>query len=156
MGKTHDKTRINYRGTRVPIDKKIAPLMKEFWKTGARTWASCEDVGEINSDPDKLGTCLIIFVDATDAITFLNAATVFEEGGKSLYNRMSHCGCRAVFPWQYEITPYDRAYEEIDNEEIYFGPSDYGFSVKIRFPRSDIPAILENLASNRSGPKLDD
>ena len=146
MKNKHDTVALDYQGRKVPIDKKIAPLMKEIWKCGSRTSSSCEDIGERNSDPDKLGVCLVNFVDVQDATLFLNAATVFEKDGKSLFNRMSHCGCRGVKGWEYLIMPYDRAYDQNRNQEFYEGPADYGFLVSIYFPASDIDAIKDNLA----------
>ncbi len=142
----HDTVVLEYQGRKVAIDKKIAPLMEEIWKCGSRTSSSCEDIGELNSDPDKLGICLVNFVDVQDATLFLNAATVFEKDGKSLFNRMSHCGCRGVKGWEYHIMPYDMAYDQIGNQEFYDGPADYGFLVSIYFPASDIDAIKDNLA----------
>ena len=150
MKNKHDTVALDYQGRKVAIDKKIAPLMKEIWKCGSRTTSSCEDIGDRNSDPDKLGICMVMFVDVQDATLFLNAATVFEKGGKSLFNRMSHCGCRCVKCWECNITPYDRAYDEIGNQEFYEGPADYGFLVSIYFPASDIKAIMENLAVNKA------
>ncbi len=146
MKNKHDTVDLDYQGRKVAIDKKIAPLMKEIWKCGSRTSSSCEDIGERYSDSDKLGVCLVQFVDVVDATLFLNAATVFEKDGKSLFNRMSHCGCRGVKGWEYHIRPYDSAYDQIENQEFYEGPADYGFLVSIYFPASDINAIMENLA----------
>jgi len=145
MGNKHDTVGLDYHGVKIPIDKKIALLMRAIWNCGSRTTSSCEDIGELNSDPNKLGVCLVMFVDVEDAKLFLDAATVFEKGGKSLFNRMSYCGCRGVIPWEYNIIPYDRAFDEFGNQDFYEGPADYGFRVSIYFPGSDIKAILENL-----------
>jgi len=147
MKNKHDTVALDFQGRKVAIDKKIAPLMRAIWECGSRTTSSCEDIGELNSDPDKQGICLVQFEDMIDAKRFLNAATVFDKGGKSLYNRMSHCGCRGVIPWEYNIMPYDRAYDQIGDREFYEGPADYRFLVSIYFPRSDIKAILENLTA---------
>ena len=150
MKNKHDTVALDYQGRKVPIDKKIAPLMKEIWNCGSRTSSSCEDIGELNSDPGKLGVCLVQFVDVKDAALFLNAATVFEKGGKSLFNRMSHSGCRGITPWEYHIMPYDSAYDQIGNQEFYEGSADYGFLVSIYFPVSDIKAIMDNLAGRNA------
>jgi len=150
MKNKHDVVYLDCRGIQVPIDKKIAPLLQEIWTCGARTTSSCEDVGELHADPDKKGICLIQFLDVTDAIRFLNAATVFEKGGKSLFNRMSCCGCRGVITWEYTICPYDRAYSDTRKEECYYGPADYGFLVSVYFPRSDSANIIKNLKINGS------
>jgi len=156
MKNKHDTVALNYQGRKVAIDKKIAPLMKEIWDCGARTSSSCEDIGELNSDPDKLGVCLVQFVDVVDATLFLNAATVFEKGGKSLFNRMSLSGCRGVYPWQYHIMPYDSAYDQSGNLEFYEGPADYGFLVSIYFPVSDIDTVMKNIVSRSSRSHVDD
>jgi len=145
MKNKHDTVYLNYQNTKVPIDKKIAPLLKEIWKCGARTTSSCEDIGDSNSEPDTLGVCMLQFENTKDAICFLNAATVFHKGGKSLFNRMSHCGCFGVIPWKYDIIPYDRAYEWTRKKEFYNGPADYGFLVTIYFPKSDIAPIMKKL-----------
>ncbi len=150
----HDTVNIDYQGKIVAIDKKIAPLMQEIWNCGSRTTSSCEDIGDRNSEPDKLGVCMVMFVDVQDATLFLNAATVFEKDGKSLFNRMSHCGCRCVICWEFNIMPYDSAYYEIGNQEFYEGPADYGFRVTIYFPQSDIKAIMENIAVNKANNSL--
>jgi len=156
MNNQHDTVDLDYQGRKVAIDKKIAPLMTEIWKCGSRTSSSCEDIGELNSDPDKLGVCLVQFVDVEDATLFLNAATVFEKGGKSLFNRMSLSGCRGVYPWQYNIRPYDSAYDQSGNQEFYEGPADYGFLVSIYFPASDIDTVMKNIASRFTRSHADD
>jgi len=156
MKNKHDTVALDFQGRKVAIDKKIAPLIKEIWKCGSRTSSSCEDIGERNSDPDKLGVCLVQFVDVVDATLFLNAATVFERGGKSLFNRMSHCGCGGIMPWEYHIRPYDSAYDQIGKQEFYDGPADYGFLVSIYFPASDIETVMKNIASRSTRSHADD
>jgi hypothetical protein len=52
--------------------------------------------------------------------------------------------------WQYEVHPVDHAVKEAvvsgEVQRRHTGPADFRFSASVRFPRSDLPAIVERLS----------
>jgi hypothetical protein len=143
----HHMVRVRVGEWEADIDEEIAPLIEEIWKADIDTANSCQE--------NKPGIVWIEFLSADDAASFLNIVAEYEEEIDSLYNRIRHgwdsiSGRLSAPFWEYTIHPQDFALQqEVDEEdcvdEWHEGIADFFFSVSIRFPRSDVPTLLERL-----------
>lgn len=102
----------------------------------------------------RRGSAMVVFEGTADAVAFLNVTTRFEPGGKSLYNRMSHQGCRGVRCWDYELCPVDYSYNWSDDSYTLDGQADFDFHVHVYFPATDIPMILTRLIEFRQDREI--
>lgn len=139
--RSHSTVLVRDGNLRAKIDEPLAPLIKQLWQRRIYTAYSCQDVGDIGHD-ERQGMAMLVFEGCQAAIRFLNVATRFEPGGLSLYNRMSHQGCRGVRCWQFEMGPMDYSYDWFDDSYVLDGWADYDFRVAVFFPATDIPAVL--------------
>jgi hypothetical protein len=150
-GRAHAALRVTVGIMSAPIDRKLAPLIREMWRAGIRTWTSCENVDDIGSiHPygfSRAGWALIGFPTLEDAVTFMTLVTRFEPGGKSLYNSITRQGCRGVRAWDYTVNPIDYSYDE--RRDRYRpearGVARFGFGMTICFPQSDLPVLVSRL-----------
>jgi hypothetical protein len=142
----HRQVEIEWRGLRAEVDEEIAPLVLELWKAGIVTTNSCQE--------NFPGIAWIEFLSTRDAKKFLNLIVEYpvdteEPFWETLYGRITGCGSDDA--WDYNLHLYDRGVDEevVGNEVIQncTGPADFEYSVSIRFPRTDIPLILERLHS---------
>lgn len=53
---------------RIRVDELMAPVLRELWRRGFATWASCQDRGD--------GTAMIVFWTREDAERFVEIATL--------------------------------------------------------------------------------
>lgn len=110
-----------------PIDKEIAPLIKEIWKAGIGTVLSCQE--------NQPGITWIAFV-ITNVADFLHIVVgEYNDEIDSLYNRIRQEweDSKRVGWWEYEIFSQ-------------------GFPmVSIRFPKTDIPILVERLQAKNTG-----
>ena len=146
-GRSHKTVRVRVGRTSANIDIGIAPLIKALWRLGVSTWCSCENAGDTIA-PDRHGILRhgfvqVGFVSQDDASKFLSLVAKFEKGGRTLYNRITHEGCRGVRCWDYEIGVYDHAYDW-DSDSLQ-GPSDLGFRVFIYIPKKDVLRVTKRL-----------
>ncbi|MHC4407061.1 MAG: hypothetical protein ACYTG0_46200 [Planctomycetota bacterium] len=127
------------------IDEEIAPLIREMWVAGIETTMSCQE--------DGWGLVWIMFPDEVDLVTFLNMVAEYEEGPDTLYNRMNPRwrDPQSGSAWEYEIMPTDLALVEEDHDEDsstrerHDGVSDFFFHYSVRFPRCDLPRVVEHV-----------
>lgn len=135
------------------IDVEIAPLIEQIWTAGIETTNSCQE--------NQPGMAWIEFLTAIDAADFLNAvAGEYSNEFDSLYNRIAHgwepLASRPVGWCEYSLHPWDASVEqkwvnEDEIDEAPTGPPEFVFSVSVRFPRTDIPLLIERMrASNES------
>ena len=72
---------------------------------------------------------------------------------ETLYGRIT--GCDSEGDWEYKVLVDDYGVTEelVGNELVttHVGPADFEFGVSIRFPRTDLPLILERLKAARGG-----
>jgi hypothetical protein len=125
------------------VDEELAPLILALWKRGIDTCLSCQE--------NRPGVAWIMFPTAEDAKKFLNAVAVYpedEDRGQNLYDRI--VGVADGGNWDYSVSVDDWAvkYDEVDGhlEEACTGPADFEFGLSIRFPTTDIPLLLKQLA----------
>jgi hypothetical protein len=155
-GTRHKQVEVEWRGMRAEIDEELAPLILALWKAGIVTLNSCQE--------NFPGIAWIQFLSANDAEKFLNRVAAYprEEdlhlvNGRSyvgdvpfwetLYGRVARFGSEG--DWHYALYLFDRGVkEEIVDDVVVrtcLGPSNFTFCVSVRFPRTDIPLILECL-----------
>lgn len=145
LRKVHSTVSLRLGDHRISIDRGVAPLIRKLWERGYLTIWSCQDVGEANDDEFHRGWASVTFVDHESSIGFMTRVTRFEPGGKGLYNRITHEGCHGVRAWEYEALPMDRSYDDRSDGYAPDGQTDIDFQIRITFPVTDIPVILERL-----------
>jgi hypothetical protein len=137
------------------VDEELAPLILALWKRNIHTRNSCQE--------NFPGIAWIEFPTTFDAKDFLDLVAVYPKEEirvanaqlpvqyvpfcEALYWRITNCG--SVGDWQYDVHPHNWNVEEaIVNDEVVetcVGPSDFDFAVSIRFPRTDLPVVLEQV-----------
>ncbi len=145
----HNQQLISWGGQEAEVDEELAPLILGLWKRGIVTVNSCQE--------NQPGIAWIEFLTAEDAAVFLNLVAQYAEGADTLYNRINHRWdsidenkpFSAPF-WKYDVHPFDAGIvEELIDEgtlsEEHLGVNEFYFSVSIRFPRTDLPRILERV-----------
>jgi hypothetical protein len=144
----HKQVEVQWRGMRRQIDEELAPLILALWQAGIDTVNCCQE--------NFPGIAWIEFLSTHDAKEFLDRVAVYPDeedyrranGPETLYDRVIGRGSEG--DWRYDLHPFDFGVdEEIVNDEVVetcIGPADFEFSVSIRFPRTDIPLILERLS----------
>ena len=142
----HETVPVTWKGQQAQIDKGIAPLIREIWKAGIATLNSCEE--------NRPGWVWIQFEHSTEAERFLNIVAQYDEGMDTLYNRIRQewvpMDAEMEGEWEYSVLPKDVAVEQtlVDDEyleESCSGPSNFFFTLSIRFPRTDLPRVLERV-----------
>jgi hypothetical protein len=152
----HAMVRVEWDGLRALIDKGIAPLIHELWKAGLLTFNSCEE--------NRPGWMWIRFAHVAAAEKFLDIVARYEEGMDTLYNRIRGWWQpdegKLSGRWEYDALLVDLAVEETerdgDIEELCAGPSDFVFSLSVRFPRSDFPTLLERMRRYNELARVED
>src|SRR5215469_241505 len=153
---THQQARVAWQGREAEVDEELAPLIQALWKAGIDTLLSCQE--------NRPGVAWICFPTARDAKNFLDAVAVYPDrkdlrtvGGRlyvgdvpfweTLYGRITGCGTDG--DWQYDVNVDNWGVDEdLVNGEVVqtcIGPADFEFSVSVRFPRTDLPLILDRL-----------
>lgn len=134
----------------VPIDREIAPLIRALWELEIATLNSCQD---------NHGRVWIEFASAADAEDFLDRVAVYEGELDTLYNRirgewepLDYENWRERDAWWYSALPHDLSVdqeltEDDEIEETCTGPPQFIFSVSVRFPRRDLPSVVERIGS---------
>jgi hypothetical protein len=148
---SHPQVRVRWRGLEADVDEELAPLIRALWRAGIHTCLSCQE--------NRPGVAWIEFLTARDARKFLNRVAVYPTEAElqeapfweTLYGRITRRGGEG--DWEYDVFPEDWDVEEklIDDEveETCTGPADFEFGVSIRFPRADLPLILQRFQSRR-------
>lgn len=142
----HRTVNVRVGDMQAEIDEEIAPLIRELWKAGIDTSNSCQET--------RPGIVWIEFATAEDAARFLNVVAEYEEGAEGLYARITGRwgGCEhSSPPWEYDALPEDLGLVEafLDDDEIdewHEGEVEFRFSMSVRFPRSDFPAVLARMS----------
>ena len=156
----HKQVPVEWRGRRAEVDEEMAPLILALWRAGIATRLSCQE--------NQPGIAWIAFATPEDARKFLNRVAVYpdpadlREGDgrtyvgnvpfwETLYGRITGCGDEGN--WDYRVWVDDFGVsEELVGDELgttHVGPADFEFNVSIRFPRTDMPLILERLKLTR-------
>jgi hypothetical protein len=128
----HKTVRVQSDGLDANIDEEIAPLIRELWKARLITMMSCQDSPE--------GWVWVQFPLVVFAEAFMDLMEK-ESGVRPLWHR-----------WRFEIYP-------ITLQEALFGdypkeliPKGRGlrFAIGVRFPKEDLPAVLETLVKHNA------
>lgn len=141
----HKTVLVKWDGYEAKIDGGIAPLIKEIWKAGIFTFNCCEE--------NRPGIIWIEFASAPDAEAFMNIVARYEDDLDSLYNRIRQEWSRAdgLIPgaWEYHVLPTDysvnQRFDDDTIEESCIGPSNFIFSMSVRFPKGDYPILLQRM-----------
>ena len=142
----HKTVLVKWAGFEARIDERIAPLIKEIWKAGIFTFNSCEE--------NRPGIIWIEFASVIECEAFLNIIARYEEDIDSLYNRIRQAWSRGDGilhgAWEYSVLPCDYSVEQriLDDdsiEESCMCPSEFIFSMGIRFPMEDYPVLLDRI-----------
>jgi hypothetical protein len=141
----HKQVSITWQDRQAEVDKGLAPLILALWKLDIDTCNSCQE--------NMPGIAWIEFLTSMDAEEFLNIVAVHPEefdaapSCETMYDRIVGCGTED--DWQYDAHAFNYGVdEEIVGDEVGetpIGPTDFGFSISIRFPRTDLPLIQERL-----------
>ncbi len=142
----HKTVRVQVGSFEADIDEEIAPLIEEIWRADLYTINSCQE--------NRPGIMWIQFMSADEAAAFLDiVAGSYSYELDSLYNRIRLMWDTDTGPvegsWEYAISPFDIAVDDrivdeyIDEEPT--GPPQFVFNVSIRFPRSDVPILVQRL-----------
>jgi len=143
----HKTVRVQIGSFEADIDAEIAPLIEEMWKAGIATMNSCQE-----NEPEIVW---LEFLTAIDAADFLDiVAGSYSDEPDSLYNRIRLEWETETGPvkgaWRYDLNPADMSVDQrllgdgsIDEKQI--GPPDFIFHVSIRFPCSDVTALVQRL-----------
>jgi len=137
----HKQVRVRVGHREADVDEGISELIEQLWLADIGTGLSCEE--------NQPGIVWIDFDSPRDARRFLTIAVKFDPQVDSLY-------WRATGPeWRYDIHLWDYALfgEEFDQHP---GRTEFGFNVSIRFPRTDMPVLLERLKRYNSRRSLAD
>lgn len=129
----HKTVRIRRNGMDAQIDTMIAPLINKLWRYGIWTKNSCQE--------NKPGIVWIQFWSARNAIDFLNVVARLPTNRQlekfsfldTMYGRISREG--GFGEWVYDII--------VENTGEQVGKADFNFMVSIRFPQTDLPAIMK-------------
>jgi hypothetical protein len=114
------------------IDEMLAPLIKRLWQNGILTCNSCQE--------NRPGIAWIQFASPFDAMNFLNVVATLpsKKDFKNyrfrgiMYDRMT---CEGQFgEWEYKC--------HVRNEREHEGQADFNFAISVRFPLTDLPAIM--------------
>lgn len=159
----HEQIEVDYFGRTIEVDKGIADLLQLIWSHNIRTYMSCENV----SEPHESETVWICFLSLRYCNSFLEIVAKYSEDYDSMYRRiMMEAHTSVLYPadkrvpwvvendggesnWQYSFFPINIGVDvEIkDNEafETFSGVNDFEFRFSVRFKKTEIPEIMENL-----------
>ena len=144
---THKQTHIKYKDMDADVDELIAPLILELWKAEIYTTLSCQN---------NMRKIWIQFMTAGDAEDFLNiVGAKYEQTLGSLYNRIiwnripENSRGKLHKYWDFEAFAEDWSLVQKDNgEEEHTEPTEISFSISIRFPKSDLTAVMERMVEH--------
>jgi hypothetical protein len=158
----HPQVPVAWGGRHAEVDEGLAPLILERWRAGIDTLNSCQE--------DRPGVAWVNFFGTADAKRFLDLVAVYPTGeqcrtvdgrayvgdvpfAETLYGRITGLG--SAGDWEYALHLIDLAVEvELVGDAVEVsctGPADFEFDVSVRFPRADLPALLERLRRHNAG-----
>jgi hypothetical protein len=129
------------------VDEGLAPLILALWRADIDTVNSCQE--------NRPGVVWVEFALTFDAERFLSLVACYPSDDdlrdtpfwETLYGRITGCGSDQ--DWEYDAHVMDWGVEKelVDDEVVVtnVGPADFGFSVSIRFPVADLPAVLKRV-----------
>lgn len=139
----HKQVWVEWKGEGAYVDEELAPLILALWQAGIDTMMSCQE--------NRPGIAWLCFPTPLDAKMFLDLVAAYPDEddvpfSETLYGRIAGCGSDG--DWEYAVNVCDLGVEEdiVHGEVIQtcIGPSDFMFDVSVRFPRTDLPLVLES------------
>lgn len=156
----HKQVPVEWRGWRAEVDEEMAPLILALWRAGIATTLSYQE--------NQPGIAWIAFATPEDARQFLNRVAVYpatadlrgvdgrSDAGntpfwETLYERITGNGDEGNWDYRVWVDDFGVSEELVGDEVVttHVGPADFEFNVSIRFPRTDLPLILERLKLTR-------
>lgn len=136
----HKQVKVRVGEWEADVDEELAPLIEQLWKAGIATVLSCQE--------NRPGVAWIMFLMAEDLSTFLDIVAEYDPDEASLYRRISLASDLEEC-WEYDLRPQDAAlHEEFLGggvEEWHEGEACFYFNVSVRFPRTDLPTLLQRM-----------
>jgi hypothetical protein len=149
----HKRVRLAHEDWEEFVDEELFPLLRLLWNVDIMTFRCCQE--------DAPGIVWLQFMTAADAAAFLELATEDPAGqdlspandapaagatpfAGTLNERMVGCGREGN--WQYDIQPWDRAWRvDMLDDGVLLSPGEtqFDFYTSVRFPRSDLPLVLD-------------
>ena len=128
----HKTVRVQWNGMDAEIDEEIAPLILELWKAGLMTMMSCQDSPE--------GWVWLQFPFVVFAEAFMDLIEK-ESGIAGLWQR-----------WRFDVYPVTRPETHFGDypKELMPKGSSLRFAVSVRFPKADLPAVLETVVRHNA------
>jgi hypothetical protein len=140
----HEQVLVKVGATAIKIDKMLAPLMEEMWKSFIMTQSSCQEFD------DGSGRAWIAFPNEHELKKFLNLVGDNSDidDMDSLYRRINPPAFRAV-----ELNAWDFGVI-VEDDNICYGGGVCNFQMRfyVWFPQSDIPLLVERLKRNNEMP----
>jgi hypothetical protein len=147
----HKQVLVKHDLVSLEVDEGIAPLMERLLKLNIKTTNSCED-----NIPK--GWVWVEFLSSYQAERFLSVVSKYSPDIDCLYNRIRQHwvpedsieeeNLKSTF-WKYSVNPVDYGVESTFDEdciiETFKGPHYFKFLVSVRFPRSDLKEVIQNL-----------
>jgi hypothetical protein len=144
------KILVKYDLVSLEVDEGVAPLMERLLKLNIKTTNSFED--NLN---DRIS---IEFFSSYQAERFLSIVSKYNTNIDCLYNRIRQRwipenntdaeNLKKTF-WNYSVSPVDYGTETTIGEdcviETFKGSHYFKFSLSVKFPKSDLIEVLENL-----------
>jgi hypothetical protein len=136
----HPQVLVEHEGSTAYVDQELAPLIKELWRAGIATNASCQEHEGTNK-------VWIEFGQPDDARRFLNRALPQDSSPGSMWRRATDWGFGSTMPrpshlrggdWEYHTSVRDLSFDE----RAGFAPDKRGLllsvSVVFRVPTSPL------------------
>lgn len=135
------------------IDIKIVPLIRLLWQLDIDTILSCQS---------NCGMVWVMFPTPIEATRFFNIVAVYEPGRDALYNRIvneyttSRKFRNKVWSVNAHVEDFALNYDTdcADDEYRHDGLADIYFGISVRFPPSDLPAVLKRLRDYKNGKTI--
>lgn len=139
----HKQVRIKDGDFEADIDEELAPLIRELWEANLATVLSCQE--------NRPGIVWIMFLTAGDLSEFLGIVAEYQPECESLYRRILADtdveGC-----WEYDFSPVDDALHDGRDgiADWHEGTPDFYFHASVRFPRTDLPILLDRMVQHNA------
>lgn len=136
----HKQVRVKVGEFEADVDEELAPLIKQLVMAGIGTELSCQE--------NRPGIAWIMFSSVNDLCEFLNIVAEYDPDEGSLYRRATLAGDEGC--WEYGLIPEDVALHETVTEdgivdESHDGQECFHFFPSVRFPRTDLPELLDKM-----------
>jgi len=145
----HRQVSVTVGAVTADVDEQIAPLVRELWLAGWRTYSSCQE-------HPVSGAVWLAFYRASDVEAFLNAVAIHQRNSAgSLWQRANDWGfgdhtrsashIDGFGDWEYHASVVDYAYDAPNERFHEFGRPNFGIPVSVLFPRRDLQTVIDRM-----------